>query len=83
MQSAPGIDCTNACVDDFRAIDFEDERYTEEEVFQDDLFVDVEQAVLNCRSENLDENEELDNVKFFGCSVEMLKSLKGTYEYLN
>ena len=58
--------------------------YSEEELLKDDLFLDIDASINQCKEANTDINtQNINYPKYYPCNLEKISKLKEKYTYLN
>ena len=82
-QNLPKRECADECIANLKK-DYVREQFTEEELLVDELALDVEILVSECRTNNINnQTGALDSESWVSCSLGKLDELKEKYNYLN
>tara|TARA_Y100000310_G_scaffold131061_1_gene130274 strand:+ start:486 stop:983 length:498 start_codon:yes stop_codon:yes gene_type:complete len=81
-QFLPSRTCVQNCVADFEALGLDSTRYTDSDLLNDELVIDLEQAITDCRAKSFLNSTETDSQAFFQCSIQALNDIKEDYPYL-
>tara|TARA_Y100000034_G_scaffold102532_1_gene127445 strand:- start:1161 stop:1673 length:513 start_codon:yes stop_codon:yes gene_type:complete len=81
-QYLPSRTCVQNCIADFEALGLDSTRYTDSDLLNDALVIDLEQAITDCRAKSFINSTETDSQAFFQCSVQELEEIKSDYPYL-
>lgn len=80
-QLLPDAICVKTCNEKFKKS--YNQNYTKEDLYKDNLFIDMAQVIQNCGKESMDLNEKkVNNTIFFSCSSRELKNLNEKYPYI-
>ena len=80
----PDVSCTKVCTENLKAKNISLTHFSEEDVLDDNLFIDIDAVIRNCKQNNYNsETEELNYTSFFSCSAKEIESLKESYSYLS
>lgn len=80
-QMLPEASCVQNCTQALRDNQAQGEKFSNQEISSDNLILDIQNIVDNCRTEN-SQNISLNVQTFFPCVSGKLGSLKSTYTYL-
>lgn len=83
MEKLPEKTCTNSCIDNLAATGFVKNQFNETELMGDNFYADADATLTDCRQKSVVEETGIsDNLMFYECVQESLKSLKNNYLYL-
>lgn len=81
-QALPETNCIKTCSSALTKENFKNDTYTKEELLNDNLFVDIDQLIVQCKSASTNSTRDLDYKAYFDCNYQKLQELKQKYPYL-
>lgn len=85
-QMVPNRECLSGCLEMTKSKGYDEKTFTEEEVLTDNLFVDIDSVIEECKTLYMvvDDQGSLPQFEeFYACTLEGLDNIKPNYEYLN
>ncbi len=81
-QLVPDAACIKTCTEKLKANNFTQNIYAEKELLKDDLFLDIDQAISQCKKENTNIDSNINYASYYSCNLEKINGLKEKYDYL-
>jgi len=84
-QLLPDQSCVQKCTIDLKSNKNESDKFSDQDLKNDDLFLDVENLVTSCKNSSIDQSlilPSINNTLFFNCVTQDLNNFKIKYPYL-
>lgn len=79
----PDTACLERCTERLKMSNLRNDTYSKEELLSDNLFVELDGSILECKGLNRDAAGSINYSSYYNCNLEKLYAMKERYDYLN